>query len=137
MWTCPLCNLQFAKINQVHSCNEKDLSDFLSGKTEHTTELFYYLVNEFKRIGEITIVPTKSIIAFASNKRFAYVTQLGKNFIDVVFPFKQSYHDNFCFSKIKQVPGTNQYNHHLRLYFKEDLNDEVRRFMKMTYESGC
>jgi len=136
MWTCPLCNQQFVNTNQVHSCNDKALGDFLNGKSLHTVGLFNHLVNEFQQIGEVTVHPTKSMIAFAAQTRFAYVIQLGKKFIDVVFPFKQPYNDNLCFNKIKPVPGSDDYNHHLRLYFIDDINDEVKMYMKMAYEIG-
>lgn len=136
MWTCPLCNQQFVNTHQVHSCNERELCDFLNGKTQHTIELFNHLVNEYQQIGNVTVHPAKSMISFAACKRFAYVIQLGKNFIDVVLPFKHPFEDNLCFNKIKPVPGSDDFNHHLRLYFKEDLNDEVRKFMKMAYENG-
>jgi hypothetical protein len=136
MWTCPLCNREFVNSNQVHSCNEKDLSDFLNGKSQHTIDLFFYFLDELRNLGEVKVYPTKSMISFAANKRFAYVIQLGKNFIDVVFPFKQVYNDNLCFNKIKQVPGTDDYNHHLRLYFTGDLNEEVKKFIGMAYEQG-
>ena len=136
MWTCPLCNQQFVNTNQVHSCNDKALGDFLNGKSIHTVGLFNHLVNEFQHIGEVTVHPTKSMIAFAARTRFAYVIQLGKNFVDVVFPFKQPFNDTLCFNKIKPVPGSNDYNHHLRLYFTDDINDEVKMYMKMAYEIG-
>ena len=136
MWTCPLCKLEFVNANQVHSCRDKELSDFLNGKSEHTIGLFDHLVNEYLQIGDIRVHPTKSMISFATRTRFAYVIQLGKNFVDVVFPFKQPYQDNLCFNKIKPVPGSNDYNHHLRLYNKEDINEEVRRYMKMAFENG-
>jgi hypothetical protein len=136
MWTCPICNRGFVNVNQVHSCNEKSLSDFLNGKTDYTVGLFYHLVSEFKQIGEISIEPAKSMIAFASGKRFAYVIQLGKNFVDVVFPFKQRYEENMCFNKIKQVPGSGDFNHHLRLYSKEDVNEEVKKFIELAYKKS-
>lgn len=64
----------------------------------------------------------------------AWVTQLGKNFIHVVFPFKKAYEDQFCFQKIAQVPGdAKQYNHHFRMYHPEDVNQEVIQFMKLAY----
>jgi hypothetical protein len=69
------------------------------------------------------------------HKRIAYITQLGKNFIHVVFPFKERFEDNLCFQKIAQVPGELQFNHHFRMLHKDDLNDEARKFMKMAYES--
>ena len=136
MWTCPLCNRQFVNTNQAHSCNDKALGDFLNGKSAITIGLFNHLVTEFQLIGEVTVHPAKSMIAFAARTRFAYVIQLGKNFVDVVFPFKQPYADNLCFNKIKPVPGSSDYNHHLRLYSPEDINDEVRLYMKMAYNKS-
>lgn len=133
MWTCPLCNQQFINNNQVHSCRDKDLADFFTGKSEHTITLFEHLVSEFRQIGDIKVHPTKSMISFGATKRFAYVIQLGKNFVDVVFPFKEAFIDNLCFNKIKPVPGSGDFNHHLRLYFSDDINDEVRKYMRMAY----
>ncbi len=76
------------------------------------------------------------MIAFAASKRIGYVIHLGKDFVDVVIPFDKPYEDNLCFRKIAQVPGTQQVNHHLRIMTKEDVNKEVRDFMKLAYEWG-
>jgi hypothetical protein len=77
------------------------------------------------------------MIAVAAKTRIAYVIQLGKTFVDVVFPFDKPYPDNLCFRKIAQVPGQQQFNHHLRIQEKADVNAEVKRFMKLAYEKGC
>ena len=134
MWTCPICNREFTAINQVHSCRERNLGDFLQGKSAHTVELFDHLINEYLQMAPIKVYPTKSMIALGLHTNFAYVTQLGKNFIDVVFPFKEIYADNLCFTKIKTVPGTNDHNHYFRMYFKEDINEEVRGYMRKALE---
>jgi len=34
------------------------------------------------------------------------------------------------------VPGSDDYNHHFRMFFEEDINDEVRMYMRMAYENG-
>lgn len=130
MWTCPICNREFGNTNQAHSCRERNLSDFLKGKSAHTVELFDHLVEELLAMAPIKVHPTKSMIALSLRTNFAYVTQLGKNFIDVVFPFDEIYADNLCFSKIKTVPGTNQHNHYFRMFLKEDINDEMRGYMR-------
>jgi hypothetical protein len=110
------------------------LSDFLTGKSEHTLALFNYFVDQFKTVGEITIHPAKTMIGVSNgHKRIAWITRLGKNFLHVSFPFKQEYPDNLCFQKIAQVPGQQQYNHHFRMYFQDDLNEEVTAFMKLAY----
>lgn len=115
---------------------DKNLSDFLAGKSEYTLMLFHHFVNEFKKGGEVTLHPSKTMIGIAnSHKRIAWITAIGKNFIHVVFPFKQPYADNLCFQKIAQVPGdAHQFNHHFRMLQKEDVNEEVLEFMKLAYE---
>ena len=134
MWTCPLCDRSFVKPNQSHSCNEKQLDEFLKGKPEHTIELFNHFIKEYKRIGNISVHPTKSMIAIAGKKRMVYIIRLGKNFMDVVFPFKKAYDDNLCFTKIKPVPGSDDFNHHFRMCFKDDINEEVKGYMKLALE---
>lgn len=137
MWTCPHCKQKFIKNNQSHSCGDKVLDDFLHGKSEHTIELFWHFIDSFKSIGKVTIHPTKSMIAVAAKKRMVYITRLGKNFVDVTFPFTKPYPDNLCFQKIAQVPGQQQFNYHLRLQETDDVNAEVKKYMKLAYTSAC
>jgi len=114
----------------------KTIQDFLKGKTDRTLELYHHFISEYKKLGAVTLHPAKTMIGIANDKkRIVWITQLGKNFIHVVFPFKQPFPDNLCFQKIAQVPGdAHQFNHHFRMYYTEDVNDEVKKFMKMALE---
>jgi hypothetical protein len=120
----------------MDNIDDKQLSEFLTGKSEHALMLFHHFINEFQKVGPVSIHPAKTMIGIANSyKRVVYITQLGKNFIHVVFPFKQPYPDNLCFQKIVQVPGDAlQFNHHLRMLQKEDVNGEVLEFMKLAYD---
>lgn len=111
------------------------IDDFLSGKTELTISLFEHFIQEFRRVGNISLHPAKTMIGISNGvKRIAWITQLGKNFIHVVIPFEKPYPDNLCFRKIAQVPGDQkQFNHHFRMYFNEDINEEVLSFMQMAF----
>ena len=41
-----------------------------------------------------------------------------------------------CFQKIAEVSGDHkQFNHHLRMYFKEDINEEVLKFMEIAFKN--
>ena len=115
---------------------DKELAVFLNGKSDLTLELFEHFVAQFNKAGKVTLHPAKTMIGVANdNKRIAWITQLGKNFVHVVFPFQKPYPDNLCFQKIAQVPGdANQFNHHFRMYYKEDVNEEVMKFMKLAYK---
>jgi hypothetical protein len=117
--------------------DEHELNGFLKGKPEHTLDLFHHFITAFAQAGPITIYPAKSMIGIAnSHKRIAWITQLGKNFVHIVLPFPEPYETNLCFQKIAQVPGdSKQFNHHLRIYLKEDINDEVMDFIRLAYKS--
>jgi hypothetical protein len=114
------------------------IEDHLSGKSEHTRELFAHFIREFKKIGGVTVEPAKTMVGIAtSRKRVAYVTQFGRAFIHVVFPFEKAYDNNLCFQKIAQVPGdAKQFNHHFRMLSKQDINSEVKKFMELAYKQG-
>ncbi|MET0572323.1 MAG: DUF5655 domain-containing protein [Pedobacter agri] len=112
------------------------LKEFLNGKTEYTLSLFRFFIDELNTLGVFEVKATKTMIALQSTVQFAYVTQLGKNFIHIVLPFNQPFDNQLCFSKIANVPGTNQFNHHLRIYNAEDFNDEVMYFLKLAYEGN-
>jgi len=116
--------------------SENTIADFLAGKSDHTRMLFDHFITAYHKIGKIEIHPAKTMIGIANgHKRIAWITQLGKNFIHVVFPFQQPYSDNLCFQKIAQVPGdSKQFNHHFRMYLPEDVNKEVLNFMKLAYK---
>lgn len=120
---------------QVPAPDPDALKTMLAGKTAHTLSLFHHFAAEFRKIGDIQLLPAKTMIGIANaNKRVAYVTRLGKDFVHIVFPFRQPYHENLCFHKIAQVPGDHvQFNHHLRMYAHEDVNEEVRSFMALAF----
>lgn len=118
-----------------HSNSTPSVDSFLANKSPHTLALYHHFVETFSKIAPVTLHPAKTMIGIAnSHRRIAWITTLGKNFIHVVFPFKKRYDDNLCFQKIAQVPGdTKQFNHHFRMYAVEDVNEEVKGFMRLAY----
>jgi len=118
----------------MNSLENPSIVPFLAGKSEHTLDLYRHFITEFEVLagGNIKLEGTKTMIAIDNGqKRIAWITQLGKNFIHVVFPLKEPFYDNLCFQKVAQVPGSNQFNHHFRMLNKEDLNEEVKGFMRI------
>ncbi|MDA0193541.1 MAG: DUF5655 domain-containing protein [Bacteroidetes bacterium] len=136
MWTCPLCNQKFLNQNVRHSCNDNTVDDFLRNKSDKTISLFYFLVEEYRKLGDFVIHPAKTMIRFAAKIRFAYIHRLGKDYIDVVLPLREPYEETLCFHKVAGIPGGSLWNHYFRLYEKEDLTDEIRKYMKMALAMG-
>jgi hypothetical protein len=124
-------------IREKMHMRDKAIEDFFIGKSDYTRELFLHFIQEFNKVGTITVHPAKTMIGISNtSKRIAYVTQLGKNFVHIVFPFKVAYSENLCFQKIAQVPGdAKQFNHHFRMLAKTDVNKEVKKFMAIAYEN--
>jgi len=136
MWTCPLCLQEFVREHQYHSCRDKEIIDFFKGKPEHVVELFEHFITSFQQLGDVHYHATKSMIAFSLKTRIAYVSRVGKNFIDILFMFHKPYDDNLCFYRIGNVPGTDQYNHYFRMMYKEDINEEVLSFMQLAIDEN-
>ncbi len=108
------------------------IEHFLSGKSAHTLALYHQFTNTFQQVAPVTLHAAKTMIGIANGRRrIGYITGLGKNFLHAFFMFSQPYPDNLCFIKIAQVPGVEQYNHHFRMYAVEDVNEEVKNFMKL------
>lgn len=111
---------------------DPETDKFIAGKSEHTVVLYHHFIAEFAKLGNISLHATKTMVGVSNDeKRIAWVTQFGRNFIHVVLPFKQPYNDNLCFSKVGLVPGSQQYNHHLRILQPEDINEEVKSYLKL------
>lgn len=108
----------------------------MTRKSNPSEQLCEYFIQTYLQMGDITSHTTKTMIAFKADKNFAYIIRLGKNYIDIVLPFKTAYTDNLCFRKIVLVPGSTDYNHHLRIYHIEDINEEVKHYMILAYENG-
>ena len=104
-------------------------------KSAKAISLYEHFIAELQKVGPVTIHPHKTMVSIANTRKgVAYVTQAGKSFIHVVFPFKQQYHHNLCFQRIQVVPGRKTIYHHFRMLHPEDINDEVRGFMRMAYD---
>ena len=121
---------------EPNGAGEPSVEGFLVGKPELTISLFEHFIDQFRNVGIVSLHPTKTMIGISNeHKRIAWITQLGKNFVHVVFPFQRPYPENLCFQKIAQVPNLyKQFNHHFRMYSKEDVNAEVLEFMKRAIE---
>ena len=115
--------------------DQKRRSAFSIIKSGQALALFDHFIDELQKIGPVSIHPHKTMISiYNAHKPVAYVTQAGKEFIHVVFAFKQRYDENLCFQRIQEVSGRKVVYHHFRMLLNEDINDEVRKFMRIAYE---
>jgi len=135
MWICPKCGHKFYNLNQSHSCGNYSIDNFLNGKTEKAIELFNYFISEYKKIGEFELHPVKTRVALLTKMRFCSINKIGRDFIDLHFVLTHPYNDNLCFYKIENL-ADRFFIHHLKIFYKKDINSEVKKFMQLAYEIG-
>ncbi|TAK52498.1 MAG: hypothetical protein EPO24_15205 [Bacteroidetes bacterium] len=134
MWTCPKCKAKFFQKNLWHSCGNYTVKEFFNGKPKEMYALYKYYLHEFKKFGPVIVHPVKTRIAFMVEVRFSGVTRVGKNFLASGLWLTEP-HPNKKFSRIEKI-ADNCYLHRFKLYRKEDIDDELRAFMRMAYAVG-
>ena len=134
MWACPKCGHKFVNRNQSHSCGKYTLHDFLKGKNAQAIELFNSFITEYRRIGSFDLHPVKTRVALLTLMRFCAINKIGKDYIDVHFVLTKAY-AHACFYRIDNL-ANRFFVHHLRLRNASDITPEVRKFMKLAYDTG-
>ena len=134
LWTCPKCGGLFFQKNLWHSCTKYSEEEFLQGKSERAIELYRHFLNEYKKIGPVTLHVIKSRIAFMVLVRFSGINKLGKDYIEGAFWLKEKI-ESKKFHKIEFIPRDN-YIHRFRIYSETEIDEEFKKYMKMAYEIG-
>lgn len=73
MWKCTKCNRHFANRNQSHSCLTRPLKEHFLGRKKRAEAIFKELLKTIKSNGPVTIVSSKTRIAFQTRMSFAAI----------------------------------------------------------------
>lgn len=134
MWTCPKCKQRFVNRNQWHSCGQSTVDKFLADKTEIAIRLFRDFIDTCK-FGDFEIHPAKTRVALVGKMRFCAINRLGKDFLDGHLVLPERHAHTVCFYKIDQF-GDRAFVHHFRLYSKDDITEELLKYLKKAYDVG-
>jgi hypothetical protein len=135
MWTCPKCGHQFFNKNQSHSCGGYTVDDFLKGKSAQSVALFHDFLSQYRKIGPFDLHPVKTRVALLTQMRFCSINKIGTDHIDIHLVLTQLFEDTACFYKIDNL-ANRFFVHHARLYNKDNITDELKKYMAMAYEVG-
>jgi len=67
--------------------------------------------------------------------RFASINKIATDCIDIHLVLTEPFNDTTCFYKIDNL-ANRFFVHHARLYAKEDITDELKKYMTMAYQTG-
>ncbi len=130
-WTCPKCQRQFEKRNQVHSCNLYPLDMHFKGKEEVARLLYDKLREQIeKNIGPLKIESLPCCIHFVSTYTFAAVYAL-RNKIRIHFTLNHKI-ENIRIKKFAQMSST-KYLHVIDLENLSEINEDLISWLRQSY----
>jgi hypothetical protein len=133
MWTCPKCGAQFVNKNNSHSCVVIDLDSRFARSAPSVREVFDAYLAAVEEVGPVTVIAQKTRIVFMDRVRFTGAT-VHKDFIRVPFIFHHRV-DSMRFAKIEFLEPS-YYLHYLKLYTPDQIDDEVREWIRETWKYG-
>ena len=129
MWRCPTCGQTFTSRNMPHSCQVVPLDRHFEGR-EALRPVFDALVAAAQQNGPVTVNATKSRITLQAEMRFAAVEpRRARLKAHVVLGRRR---ESPRFTKVEHLPPA-YYVHHFELARPEDVDDEVREWLKEAY----
>ena len=127
---CPKCDRPLTKENSWHYCKKISIDDLFQNKPVALVNIFDKLFAEVGSWKGVSASATKNCIVFITTKTFL-VVKVMKNELDIKFELPEE-NDEFPIYK-KQVYGK-KIEHYIRLRDEEDLDGDVFRFIKQSYQ---
>jgi len=135
LWRCSECDRTFANRNQTHTCARlRTVDDHFAGKDALVRELFDAFVARLRAIGDFSILPEKTRIAFHVRMSFAQITPRRQHLDGHLVLARRA--DDPLFRKVETISARNHV-HHFRLTAAADLSPAFIAFMREAYDVGC
>jgi len=117
----------------AHSCVKTTVRAFFAGKPRRGVALAKALIAEARMLGPVTLHPVKSRIALMVQVRFAAIYRISEDSIRGHLWLRER-HVTDRFERIEQL-GRN-YLYHFVISDDRPIDDELRRFLAMSYAIG-
>ena len=125
LWTCPRCGNRFVSRNLWHSCVVVPIDDHFRGRPR-ARQLFDSYLTAVRSLGPVTVVSSKSRIAFMTRVRFAGC-QVRKDWLLAAFWLVRQVRSP-RFSKVESL-GPRIWLYHFPIRDESDIDDEMMAWM--------
>lgn len=129
-YTCPKCLRPLTKPNNWHYCQRISIESLFEGKPAELKEVFDALQSKIGRWEGVMSSATKTCIVFVAAKTFL-VVKVMKRELDLKFALPEEKND---FPIYKAAKYGNKLEHYIRLGSMEDLDGDVIRLIRESYE---
>lgn len=125
-WVCPSCGRRFAKTNQWHSCEARDIETHFRGKSPELKSLFETLIQELKKRGPIHIDAVKTSINLISKHHFGGIT-VRHGYLRVGFLARKLIPSSRI---VRTLPlGANRVAHAVIVRTRSDIDEELLEWL--------
>lgn len=129
-YTCPKCLRPLTKQNSWHYCKRIAIDDLFKEKPQELIAVFNALKKEVMTWNGVSASATKSCVVFIAAKTFL-VVKVMKHELDLKFVLPKECDD---FPVYKTARYENKSEHFIRLQTIDDLDGDVFRFIRQSYE---
>ncbi len=117
-----------------HSCGRYSVAKFLGGKSEHAVSLYEGFSALVHECGHLKVAPAKTRIGFQVRMIFAAVNKLSAHALEAHVVLTRRLQSP-RFTRI-EIMTPKCYVHHFRIESLNDLDDEVRSWLREAYQVG-
>jgi len=135
LWTCPRCGKRFVTRNMSHSCGRHTVDAFMEGKGPRAWAYWERLQEMVGSCGPYSLVANNTRLEFMVRVRFAGMDAVSERGMSLSFWLKRRL-DSPRFRKVEHL-GTTNWVYHLRVSSLDELDDEVQRWLCLSYDVGC
>lgn len=133
LWRCEVCGETFTNKNAMHSCGRFSLDALFEKSAPHVRAMFEQLQTMSAACGPIHTIPQKTRVVFQVRMRFL-----------ALYPRKSALLCGFVFARRVEHPrfekilsvGPRSHVHDLRLTSIDEIDADVRRWVREAYASG-
>jgi len=117
------------------------LDEFFAGREPLSRELYEAVLAEVEALGDVEVRVTKSQVAFGRRARFAWAWMPGKYIRGEVAPLVLTVdlHRRDPSPRWKEIvePRPGRFTHHLELRSADQLDDEVRAWLREAWDGAA
>jgi Domain of unknown function (DUF5655) len=117
-----------------HSCGRYSIKKFLTGKSTYATSLYKRFSELVHECGPVMIAPAKTRIGFQVRMIFAAVNKLSDRGLDAHVVLTRRL-ESPRFRRIETMTHK-CYVHHFRVESLDDLDEEVKSWLREAYQVG-
>ena len=130
-WRCPNCSREFRNTNQWHSCEQRELSDHLAGKSETVLSIFGPLHDTAIALEGVRVSPSKTSVQYRVEANFLSL-RLKSRHVEMEFQLPDEDPD-FPVTICKRV-SSNRVWHQALLEDANDIDGRVLGWIRASYE---